>query len=1011
MIDSGAVMELADPVLTELLTNVISSACVSTAKRAKKGLATLRSGGDTLTNARLVEMLLTPALGEGISLSKLVALPQSSVTAHELREALGSLSVTNVAQQLVCAHLLNAQEQTFAQIRNTFVLALIEALDGRVTQTEDFRPAAEEIFQLIRENTAAALTGGPNDPAREPTAEIFAQLTLIRASIENAVSVFDSLDSRKDARMQQLSREWKARYRQQCAKYHGVITPPDFKERNTVPLDKIYVPTRISVVDETSLGDRHRSLYDIMDEIDRDVLVGDPGGGKSTTTHAIAYRLAETENALLPFVVVLREYAIHSDSLSIVEYIEKQLRTLYQAEAPKDLLQTYLDAGEALVIFDGLDELVESSRRIAIAERIELFSARFPHSRIYVTSRKVGYKEARLDPGVFRVLQLEGYTQQEVELYVSKWFGIQVHLDGLDTSEVQRSFIRESEAIPDLRRNPLLLALLCIIYRGQGYLPKNRIGIYEQCSQLLFETWDKSRGIVFDFTFESYIQDALKHLAFWMWHDKNADEGVSEPRLIHELTTYFSGRAYETEDAARRAATEFVKFCSGRAWVLSEAGVTPDHVSLFKFTHRTFMEYFAAIQVNRLNPEPKALARFLLPKIARNEWDTVGQLCVHLIHRSADQGADVAITQMLKSSQQRSISYRENVLDFIARCLSDLTVNPKLVKKVIRASTQNLHKARPIDGSLVQASAWESTSWRRLAHLDTNADAVRDEFSAIVDELFAKNDRRDVEVATLLVMDIPYSGGHRALQINGRPRDWKDFSREKIEKHSTTMLSLTNLEVYVGIELFAYGFISFDDFILLAQKPDDATFDFLFRPLTVLVDNGAAEVAPLAAYLMSAGTNLVAYREIEDSPFGHRWLLLLKELSKLLPATPPPFISEANVSISRTSWPWSHVMSDFSADDVEGFVEEWSAACVLLATYLELIPPDATDERKMRSRGKESLVFRVASARANGHPIPGEVLEILSRASNSTADIMEKWFARETSFVKPLSEVGQNEGP
>lgn len=994
MIDPGAAVQLADPVLTELITSVISSACAATARRAKKGLSDLRGGTEPLTNAQLVEMLVAPTPAEGVSLAALVALPKSSVSAHQLRSALESRPVAGVTQQLVCAILVNAPESTYEQIRNAFVFAVVEAVHGHIVEAEDFLAAAEELFELVRDNARSALSGAVDDPAREPNAEIFAQLTLIRAAMDRASSVEESLKRRQDSGLSFAAKEWKSRYRQQCAKHHGVITPPDFKERNTVKLDKIYVPARISGADDEA-PDRHRSLYDIIDEIDRDVLVGDPGGGKSTTTHAIAYKLAETEHPLLPFVVVLREYALHSDGLSIVEYIERQLRTLYQAEAPKDLITTYLDAGEALVIFDGLDELLESSRRIAIAERIELFSSRFPLSKIYVTSRKVGYKEAKLDPQVFRVLELEGYSEAEVELYVSKWFSIQSNLNGVDTSEVQKSFIRESEAIPDLRRNPLLLALLCIIYRGQGYLPKHKVGIYEECSKLLFETWDKSRGLVFDFTFESYIQDALKHLAFWMWQ-KNDEEGVSEPRLVQELTSFFSGRAYETEDAAKRAAAEFVTFCSGRAWVLSEAGLTADHVPLFKFTHRTFMEYFAAIQVNRLNPEPKKLARYLLPKIAKNEWDTVGQLCIHLIHRSADQGGDVAISQMLKSSEQRSTTYRENVLDFIARCLSDLTVNPKLVKKVIRASVQNLRKARPSDGSFVPMSKWDSTSWRRLAHLETNHDVVREEFDSIVDELFAGDAQVDTEVAALLVIELSLGGGHPGLPLHGRQNDWRAFSARKLKRHRDKLLDLHHLRLYVGLELMAADALSEQEFFRLVRDENDGKLDFLFRPMAILVDSGVTHVAPLSAYLMSLGPNLQELTEVVDS-ISNRWLRLLRVLAVELVHSRPPLVNRTHVANSAPAWAWAQ-MWGCSVGEAEGHIDEWAAICVLVAVQLELMPPSLKDHQ-IRRRGDESMVSQMAAARANGSLLPPELLTTLSRSSDEVRVLVEDWAAGGVNLV------------
>ncbi len=32
---------------------------------------------------------------------------------------------------------------------------------------------------------------------------------------------------------------------------------------------------------------------------------------------------------------------------------------------------------------------------------------------------------------------------------------------------------------------------MCDIYRGEGYIPKNRPEVYEKCSELLLKKWDK----------------------------------------------------------------------------------------------------------------------------------------------------------------------------------------------------------------------------------------------------------------------------------------------------------------------------------------------------------------------------------------------------------------------------------------------------------------------------------------------------------------------------------------
>lgn len=1000
MLEVDALVALSEPVISDVVSSMIGEACIRTAKRAQKSIYEMHPKNKAMTSAQIIGVLLTPQRVQDVTLTTLAALPQTNLTAAQLRSAVKTHCVAAVVQQLVCAELLKSTSEIFDEIEAAFILAMHRAVASIQAESHNLAEAAAELFQILRENTARTLTSADDVENRDQAPELFAQMTLIKASVDAIKNSVKSLQMRESANNEQHAAEWESLYRKQCAKHHGVITPPDFKERRTVALDKIYVPARISISDETGAQEHEASLYELLDKLDRDVLVGDPGGGKSTTTHAIALRLVESQSGILPFVVVLREYAQHYESLSIAEYIEKQLRTLYQAPIALGLLKGYLNAGEALVIFDGLDELLENNRRRAIAERIELFSSAYPMSRIYVTSRKVGYKEAQLDPQVFRVLELKGYSREEVEQYISKWFSIQPTTSDIDTQALQKSFIAESEAIPDLRSNPLLLALLCIIYRGQGYLPKNRIGIYEECSKLLFETWDKSRGIVFNFTFEGYISEALKHLAFWMWNNNDAEEGVTEQKLVNELTQFFSGRAYDTDEAARQAATQFVDFCSGRAWVLSEAGITPDHESLFKFTHRTFMEYFAAIQVNRLKPEPKALARFLLPKVARNEWDTVGQLCIHLIHRSADQGADVAIGQMLKSSESRSITYRENVLDFIARCLSDLPVAPKLIKKVIRASIDNLTKAHvQFAGNDINGMGFSSMSWRRLAQLDTNPDLVREEFSSIVDGLFNSEEPLHREVACLVSIDIMFSGSHPSLQFRGKQQyDWFEFTREKFRAHREAALGLEEFRPFIAVEMFLLEIITFKEYQRITSRQADLALDFIFQPLQVIADGSNHRSSSLSLSLISVGGNFTERAPAAKNRFEARWLEFLREVSAIVINADTPLVTKG-LSAERVMT-WYQFAIDVRTEVPDALQVEWATAFILMAIHLELEIDNSRDARRSwGQRGEESLTRLLASARESSGELPESIRARLEVASPPLREKLEAWTKRDLHFV------------
>jgi predicted NACHT family NTPase len=168
--------------------------------------------------------------------------------------------------------------------------------------------------------------------------------------------------------------------------------------------------------------------------------------------------------------------------------------------------------------------------------------------------------------------------------------------------------LEESQPVPDLRSNPLLLALMCNIYRGEGYIPKNKPDVYGKCAEMLFERWDKGRGIQVPLPIkeiESQIKPTMMYLAHWIYSDEALQSGVTERKLVAKAADYLCPKRFEDRDEAEQAAREFIEFCRGRAWVFTDTGTTKEGDGLYQFTHRTFLEYFTACYLVRMYPHTR----------------------------------------------------------------------------------------------------------------------------------------------------------------------------------------------------------------------------------------------------------------------------------------------------------------------------------------------------------------------------------------------------------------------
>ena len=421
-------------------------------------------------------------------------------------------------------------------------------------------------------------------------------------------------------------------YRKAIKTRHGTIIPPFFDATRKIPINEIYVaPEIVSRKNEAEL--RFASTSEaFFSAMHRTVLLGNPGGGKSTFTLKFCYDLVTNQLALFgqsvtPILVILRDYGAYKKEkrCSILDFIEITSNANYQLPPPKEAFEYLLRNGRVVVIFDGLDELLDTSYRQEISSDVENFCSLFSAVPVLVTSREVGYEQAPLDETRFDIFHLAAFTDEQVADYAHKWFAIDADIPKIQ-EEQAKAFLRESAVVPDLRSNPLMLALMCNIYKGENYIPKNRPDVYERCATMMFERWDKSRNIQVILPFEAQIRPAMAFLAHWIYSDEALQAGVTEQKLIDQTTDYLWHRRFEDKDEAEKAAREFIEFCKGRAWVFTDTGTTGAGENLYQFTHRTFLEYFTADYLVRTHATTDDLLEMLLPRIENREWDIVAQL-------------------------------------------------------------------------------------------------------------------------------------------------------------------------------------------------------------------------------------------------------------------------------------------------------------------------------------------------------------------------------------------------
>ena len=682
-----------------------------------------------------------------------------------------------IIQELFAVRLSDAPELTAQRLRSEFT---------RICQTS----YAELIFDKL-DDVASDLVGhiGATDANILHQIRQEAHFTRLNATVEainrHLAAFLSSYDPEDD-------KEFLLRYRRHIAEYHGMIEPPDFDRRRKVAISDIYVQPQIvknledGFIIVTRKGEQvieptHIEIDKFDKEIDRTVLLGNPGAGKTTTSQVLLYRHAIDHDLRVPFLVTLRDFAASNPpQWSVVEFIENRLRTFYQCPSPKGVLNRLLLAGNALVIFDGLDELIDTSRRADVSAIIEQFSIEYPLARIFVTSRIVGYDQARLDERQFSILAIREFSEQQVSEYVQKWFKLEPGISPDEATYLANSLISESSSIPDLRSNPLMLALICILYRGERSIPQSRADIYEKCADLLFRRCDSHRKIFVQLRARHLVESAIRYLAYWMLSRDDTRPVVTRRELVLETTSYFRSRGFDESYDASTAAEEFVDFSRGRAWVFTDVGSTGTGEQLYAFTHRTFLEYFAAYYLSSVYERPEKLAYILASKVAKGEWDMVGQLAVQIKDRNTECGADRIFETLIHERRKRSVEHRGNVLAFLARCLSAVRPRHSLVRELAQAILDS-----PFDTYMLLRS-----EGKPLLDLIENSreekDAVAAEITVKITKLLNDHEPISTQIALELGCAIPSLLSIYAPYI---PEYWIDFSEENAQKYMSVLIS------------------------------------------------------------------------------------------------------------------------------------------------------------------------------------------------------------------------------
>lgn len=497
--------------------------------------------------------------------------------------------------------------------------------------------------------------------------------------------------------------------------------------------DELDMPRRAY---ERPIMERRVPLNEAIQHHQRFVVLGDPGSGKSTFLRFLALTFAQGPATLkerlgldedrLPILVplsVFSEARREQPDLALATFCSRYFLTQGLPDF-STLFADVLGSGHALVLLDGLDEMLTAEARAAVIQAVIEFTTIYPTTRVVITSRLAGYATGML-PASFSTFTLAPFDADDIKRFARQWslafeaIGLAAHTE-LPPDACQRATLRAESltaaatshpGIQRLATNPLLLTLLALIHHQGTRLPHRRSELYRLCVEALAETWNLARSLTgrpIDLYLgnrrldEQFVVQTLAPVAYWM-HEQKPTGVISRAELEARIAAQWSEHDGLPTERALALAHDFVSLAREQMGLLVERAADE-----FSFLHLSVQEYLAArFLVGCTDTYERVKPRLHLPR-----WREVillttsclpgqraAQFVENILNTYGPFDSLVARSSALREGQKNSSVVDTllslSMLTLAARCLGDEVAMPLRLRRSILETLFTLWRNPP----------------------------------------------------------------------------------------------------------------------------------------------------------------------------------------------------------------------------------------------------------------------------------------------------------------------------
>jgi len=444
------------------------------------------------------------------------------------------------------------------------------------------------------------------------------------------------------------------------------------------------------------------NLFDWLESVERGVILGGPGLGKSAAlrflaldllsdrprTEGLARRFGSYLPIFVPFALLTRLVA-NQEVISINDFLNSWLHKLSAPPQTVELLKEALEDERLLLLVDGLDEWSDPTAASTSLTKILDFAIprRLP---VIASARPVGYERMGGLNSDWRKAELLPFGNEQQRHFTMAWFEHfhSVALGGDNsnkaiTSATVRdtdSFMAEIEqdhALSELAGVPLLLSAL-IYLRLQGrVLPRNRFDALEAITKtLIFEQPQRRAQASLQGSANQQnprlTERGIQFLAFFI-HQSPGSESIPQDKAREALADFYQGTGFQKPASeAIEVASQLIDRATQEVGILVQR--QPEQIG---FLHRSLQEFLAAKELARWPFEK--LKQFILAESSEPSWQETLLAVLHLANRQDE--VDSFLTDVFQA-KSHPLEYPLRKI-FLARAVfSDLTCSVGIAERI-----------------------------------------------------------------------------------------------------------------------------------------------------------------------------------------------------------------------------------------------------------------------------------------------------------------------------------------